>query len=402
MRRNLKTRSRVKKRKLTNRIIKVRSKKKTKRKIMKGGSLFKCSGRPKRVKNKGTDDDLPICPITQETVEKKNAVTDIYGHTYNRKSILEWIKKKGTSPMNRQPLQKSDLQKGYTNKNAPPKPEPEPEPEREREPEPEPEPTPVAEFREGESVLYESSTHGVQIPCTVGQVNDNGTLWLVRNIGGQIKTVQVQADPRFVVLNHAPAQARLSTVAEDGGYPTGGSDGSAPVGAPKFKAGDSVLYKSGTYSKQIPCTVSRVNEDGTLFLVRKESTGQPKALQAAAELHRVFLAPAPADWSSQYEKLLGELCIAIMRPNDCGDGPPCGVCDAEKFLTAERIATIEARLDQDKGNPRNLTLQERLMRLNNYVLRYIEGKEATLRLTPREGLGLAGRLDAITDEEAGR
>jgi hypothetical protein len=111
MRRTFKTRSRAKRRKFTKRINKVRSKKKTrrmkpKRKIMKGGS--------------GSDTtEKPQCPITLEELDWEDAVTDKYGHTYNREAILEWLSRERTSPMGHMPLEEADLVDGYTHPSAP-------------------------------------------------------------------------------------------------------------------------------------------------------------------------------------------------------------------------------------------------------------------------------------------
>lgn len=54
--------------------------------------------------------DVPadyICPISQTVMNKP--VIDIYGHIYDEVSIIEWLRRNQTSPINRQPLSLADL-----------------------------------------------------------------------------------------------------------------------------------------------------------------------------------------------------------------------------------------------------------------------------------------------------
>lgn len=47
------------------------------------------------------------CPITLEIM--KDPVKTIYGHRYERKNIINWIKANGTCPLTRKPLRESDI-----------------------------------------------------------------------------------------------------------------------------------------------------------------------------------------------------------------------------------------------------------------------------------------------------
>ena len=47
------------------------------------------------------------CPISLNIM--KDPVKTKYGHHYERREIINWIKKYKTCPMTRQPLNKSDL-----------------------------------------------------------------------------------------------------------------------------------------------------------------------------------------------------------------------------------------------------------------------------------------------------
>ena len=52
-----------------------------------------------------------ICPITQEGI--KEPITDIYGHTYEKEALIQWLKQKKRSPLTNRPLSIAQV---YSNK----------------------------------------------------------------------------------------------------------------------------------------------------------------------------------------------------------------------------------------------------------------------------------------------